>query len=49
MIIRFVTATEKKENVPVKVSICEYFLTFIELPNTIGLNMTYVLFETLNK
>jgi len=30
MIISFVTATEKKENVSAKVSISEHFLTFIE-------------------
>ncbi|KAL4152652.1 hypothetical protein QTP88_000485 [Uroleucon formosanum] len=49
MIIRFVTATEKKENVPAKVSISEHFLTFIELHDTTGLNMTNVLLETLKK
>ncbi|KAL4083493.1 hypothetical protein QTP88_028809 [Uroleucon formosanum] len=49
MIIRFVTSTEKKENVPAKVSISEHFLTFIELHDTTGLNMTHVLLETLKK
>lgn len=49
MIIRFVIANEKKENVPANVSISEHFLTFIELHDTTGLNMTNVLLETLKK
>lgn len=49
MVLRFVTSTEKNENVPAKVSINEHFLTFIELNDTSGLNMTNVLLETLKK
>lgn len=49
MILRFVTATEKKENIFANVSISEHFLTFIELHDSTGLNMTNVLLETLEK